>query len=32
LGTATAATTVAAAPRPALIHPGALRYFREIGL
>ncbi len=28
----TAANTVAAAPRPALIHAGALRYFREIGL
>lgn len=28
----TAANTVAAAPRPELIHPGVLRYFREIGL
>ena len=28
----TAANTVAAAPRPDLIHPGALRYLREIGL
>lgn len=28
----TAANTVAAAPRPELIHPGALRYLREIGL
>ena len=28
----TAANTVAAAPRPEGIHPGALRYFREIGL
>ena len=28
----TAANTVAAAPRPELIHPGARRYFREIGL
>jgi len=28
----TAANTVAAAPRPDLIHPGARRYFREIGL
>src|SRR5262245_52636256 len=28
----TAANTVAAAPRPELIHPGALRYFREAGL
>jgi len=28
----TAANTVTAAPRPDLIHPGALRYFREIGL
>jgi len=28
----TAANTVAAAPRPGLIHPGARRYFREIGL
>lgn len=26
----TAANTVAAAPRPEVIHPGALRYFREI--
>ena len=28
----TAAHTVAAAPRPDLIHPGARRYFRETGL
>ncbi|HTP62259.1 MAG TPA: TAXI family TRAP transporter solute-binding subunit, partial [Burkholderiales bacterium] len=28
----TAANTVAAAPRTELIHPGALRYFREAGL
>ena len=28
----TAANTVAAAPRPDLIHPGAQKYFREIGL
>ena len=28
----TVANTVAAAPRPELIHPGARRYFREIGL
>jgi hypothetical protein len=28
----TAANTVAAAPNPELIHPGALKYFREIGL
>jgi TRAP transporter TAXI family solute receptor len=28
----TAANTVAAAPSPELIHPGALRYFREIGV
>ena len=28
----TAANTVAAAPRPDIIHGGALRYFREIGL
>src|SRR5262245_37145794 len=28
----TAANTVAAAPRPEAIHPGALRYLREIGL
>lgn len=28
----TAANTVAAAPDQTLIHPGALRYFREIGL
>jgi len=28
----TAANTVAAAPRRELIHPGALRYFREAGL
>jgi TRAP transporter TAXI family solute receptor len=28
----TAANTVTAAPRPELIHPGALKYFREIGL
>jgi len=27
-----ASNTVAAAPGPALIHPGVLRYFREIGL
>jgi TRAP transporter TAXI family solute receptor len=28
----TAANTVAGAPRAALIHPGAMRYFRETGL
>ena len=28
----TAANTLAAAPRPDLIHPGALRYLREIGV
>jgi TRAP-type uncharacterized transport system substrate-binding protein len=28
----TAANTVAAAPRPELIHPGVRRYLREIGL
>jgi len=28
----TAANTVAAAPRQELIHPGALRYLREVGL
>jgi TRAP transporter TAXI family solute receptor len=28
----TAANTVMAAPNPALIHPGAMKYFREIGL
>jgi TRAP transporter TAXI family solute receptor len=28
----TAANTVTAAPDPELIHPGVLRYFREIGL
>src|SRR6202171_4644585 len=28
----TAANTVAAAPRPDLIHPGARRYFREAGI
>jgi uncharacterized protein len=28
----TAANTVAGAPRAELIHPGAMRYFREIGL
>jgi len=28
----TAVNTVAAAPRPDLIHPGARRYLREIGL
>jgi TRAP transporter TAXI family solute receptor len=28
----TAANTVAAAPNPDLIHPGVLRYFREIGV
>ncbi len=28
----TAANTVAAAPRPEVIHPGVQRYFREIGL
>ncbi|WP_404543598.1 TAXI family TRAP transporter solute-binding subunit [Bradyrhizobium sp. USDA 223] len=27
-----AANTVAAAPRPELIHPGVLKYFREIGV
>src|SRR6202140_2915715 len=28
----TTANTVAAAPRPELIHPGVLKYFREIGM
>ena len=28
----TAANTVAAAPKPELIHPGAMKYFREIGV
>ena len=28
----TAANTLAAAPRPDLIHPGVLRYLREIGV
>jgi TRAP transporter TAXI family solute receptor len=28
----TAANTVAAAPDPALIHPGVMKYFREIGV
>jgi len=28
----TAANTVAAAPRPELIHPGVVKYFREIGV
>ena len=28
----TAANTVAAAPSPGLVHPGTLRYLREIGL
>jgi uncharacterized protein len=28
----TAANTIAAAPSPELIHPGVLRYFREIGV
>lgn len=28
----TASNTVAAAPRPELIHPGAMKYFREIGV
>jgi TRAP-type uncharacterized transport system substrate-binding protein len=28
----TAANTVAAAPRIDLVHPGVLRYFREIGV
>lgn len=28
----TAANTVAAAPKPELIHPGVMRYFREIGV
>jgi TRAP transporter TAXI family solute receptor len=28
----TAANTVAAAPKPELIHPGVIRYFREIGV
>ena len=27
----TAANTVAAAPKPELIHPGVMKYFREIG-
>lgn len=27
-----AANTVAAAPKPELIHPGAMRYFREVGV
>ncbi len=28
----TAANTVAAAPKQGLIHPGVLKYFREIGV
>ena len=28
----TAANTVAAAPNPELIHPGVMKYFREIGV
>ena len=28
----TAANTIAAAPNPELIHPGVLRYFRELGM
>ncbi len=28
----TAANTIAAAPKPELIHPGAMKYFREIGV
>ncbi|HEX9210770.1 MAG TPA: TAXI family TRAP transporter solute-binding subunit, partial [Bradyrhizobium sp.] len=28
----TAASTVAAAPKPELIHPGVMKYFREIGV
>ena len=28
----TAANTLAAAPRTDLVHPGVLRYFREVGL
>src|SRR5689334_16683489 len=28
----TASNTVAAAPRPEMIHPGAMKYFREIGM
>jgi len=28
----TAANTIAAAPSPELIHPGVLKYFREIGV
>ncbi len=28
----TAANTVAAAPKPELIHPGVTKYFREIGV
>ena len=28
----TAANTVAATPRPALLHPGVQRYLREAGL
>ena len=28
----TAANTVAAAPKPELIHPGVMKYFREIGV
>jgi TRAP transporter TAXI family solute receptor len=31
-GETTAANTAAAAPRPELIHPGVLRYLREIGV
>ena len=31
-GETTAANTVAAAPRPEFIHPGVLRYLREIGV
>ena len=28
----TAANTVAAAPKPELIHPGVMKYFSEIGV
>lgn len=28
----TAANTIAAAPRPELVHPGVMKYFREIGV
>ena len=28
----TAANTVAAAPNAALIHPGVMKYFREVGV